>query len=153
MTKTEQDKVINRIHELYSNKRVEYLGENLFVCIDNGRRIDNREDWSKAILLDENCSEIKLQNDYHNIFHFIKGFAVVCMRGDILMNKNNTFTQGRLDGIIDKNGSEVIHCIYDKIHITMDGFVTLSKDGVRKSTSLHLISSGKFDWDNSAHIE
>lgn len=107
---------------------------------------------TRDTLYDENGNQIATNPEYHNIFSFARGVAVVCIRSNIQFFENESgprFTQDRKDGLIDVNGKELLPCIYDSIDVHSDGFVEIKKDGIGKITNVDEIIKGNFDWDKA----
>ena len=67
-----------------------------------------------------------MDNSYCGIpSKFQEGFSVVNKEGE----KNEYYTQ-YVYGIIDKNGKEVIPCIYNTCHLFSEGLAVVEKDGI-----------------------
>lgn len=151
LSKQHQNETIKNLSEKFSTKDVQYHGYNRFVVrvkyqveLADGSIIMLYKDH----LFDENSNQIPLKNEYNSIFIFTAGVAVVCIRENIRIVKDR-FTQDRRDGLIDTNGKELLPCIYDSIRIHLYGFIEITKDGQKKSTTANVITSGNFDWGSA----
>ena len=151
LTPEEKKRIIDKLENEFYPHKVEFIGANRFVVrepiyvkADTGEITILHKDK----LFNENCEEIPLQNEYNNILIFTVGLAVVCFRNNIQI-KDRRSSQNRRDGLIDINGKELLPCIYDSIHVHLDGFIEITKDGVKKATNVNEIINGKFNWDKA----
>ncbi len=150
LTGIEKGQVIEKLKDLFETEEVSYNGSNRFVV---------RQRYSldvpggtvllfKDKLFDENCQAIPLSIEYNGIFPFIKNVATVCIRENIQL-KDHRVSQVRKDGLIDKDGKELLPCIYDSVKVNLDGSIEVTKDKVVKISTLREIVAGDFDWDDA----
>jgi len=149
----EKKEIIQKLREKFNHEDVESLGYDRYV-ITKKTYTDVPgfgPTWlSKDKMADEAGNLVPLSNEYDNIFGFARGVAVVCRRDLPQKTENGAgFTRGRKDGLIDTNGNELLPCIYDSIHVHLDGFVEITKDGVKKATSVTAITNGEFYWEEA----
>ena len=152
--KKEIEEILEKLRKKFNNDEVESLGYNRFVIREpyevkaKGGMIILYKDK----MADEQGILIPLQNEYNSIFNFTAGVAVVCLRKNIKI-EGGRFTQDRRDGLIDINGKELLPCIYDSIHVHIDSFIEITKDGQKKDTNVGFITSGKFNWDKANNLD
>jgi hypothetical protein len=150
LTRKEQEEIIRKLQEDCNTDEVEFHGYNRFVVREKFKvDLENGHTWLyKDKLFDEEGNPIPLSNEYNSIFMFTAGVAVVCTRANIQI-VGDRFTQVRKDGLIDVNGKELLPCIFDSIHPHLDGYIEITKEGQKKSTSVDVVTSGNFNWDNA----
>jgi hypothetical protein len=148
LTVSQKKSVILKLQQEFNTDDFEFHGYNRFVVREKYQvELENGHTWLyKDKLFDEEGNPIPLENTYNSIFMFTAGVAVVCTRENIQI-KGDRFSQERKDGLIDINGKELLPCIYDSIHPHIDGYIEITKDGQKKTTSVDLILSDKFIWD------
>jgi hypothetical protein len=145
LTVSEKAIMIEKLKSLFKTDEVSYNGSNRFVV---------REQYSvdapdgiylfKDRLFDQNCKQIELSRDYNSIFYFVGDVAAVCIwEGD-------AFSKCRKDGLIDRNGKELLPCIYDKVRVNHpEGTVEVTKNNLVKVLLVNQIISGDWDWDDA----
>lgn len=151
LTPVQKKEIIDKLKSKFDTGNIEYIGYNRFVLrvpievqADTGQTITLPKDK----LFNENCEEIPLQNDYFNIFNYTAGVAIVCIRKNFQIN-DRSFSEVKKVGLIDINGKELLPCIYDFINPHLDGFIEITKDGIKKATNVNVITDGKFNWDEA----
>jgi hypothetical protein len=155
LTPSEKKEILKKLRNKLNTDEVESIGYNRYRTSERYRVAvgDSFTRLTRDKIYDENGENIPTNPEYHNIFGFAKGVAVVCIRSNtqfIETESGPRFTQDRKDGLIDVNGKELLPCIYDSIHVHLDGFVEIKKDGICKSTRVDIIVSGEFDWDKAS---
>lgn len=151
LTPAEKKEILRNLKKKLKTDEVEALGYNRYRTSERYRVAvgDSFTKLTRDKLYDENGVQIPTNPEYHNIFSFAKGVAVVCIRSNTQFIDKETgprFAQDRKDGLIDVDGKELLPCIYDSISVKLDGFVELTKDGKRKTTNVGTIVNGDFDW-------
>jgi hypothetical protein len=84
----------------------------------------------------------------NNIMSFTCQIGTVCTN-EFLVKDGIAIATVKKFGLIDKNGKTLLSCIYDSIHVHLDGFVEITKDGVEKSTNAAIIFENKFNFDTT----
>ena len=141
LTSKESDEYTRKLKEKFNTEDVRYLGRNRFGIHEYFDLTMDGTTLDKTKMVDEEGNIILLSDVYNSIFNFSGRVAVVC--------KGSKFTQDRKDGLIDENGNELLPCIYDSVSVHLDGHVDITKDGQKKFTTVPMITSGNFDWDEA----
>lgn len=152
---TEKELVIQNLKNLFGTDEVSYNGSNRFV-VRQKYSVDTSEGGTiflfKDKLFDENCQEIELSGEYNNIFTFVGDVAPVCIRENIQL-KGDRVSQHRKNGLIHKNGKELLPCIYDNVKINHpECSIELTKGDIVKLSSVDEIIAGNFHWDEAADV-
>jgi hypothetical protein len=148
LTPSEKKEIMQNLSKKFPQHTVVSLGYWRFKATK--RYQENEVSFTKdEMLLDKNGEIIPTNPEYHNIYDFARGVAVVCIKRNrefIDTEYGFRVKEDTQEGLINVDGKEVLPCNYDSIHTHLDGFVKISKDGVHKATNVITILNGNFNW-------
>ena len=154
----EKKEIRSMFKKKFNFSRIEFLGYERIVLYE---RTYLKNEGSKIgidkvkFLTDQNGNIIPLINEYNGIETFAKGIAVVWIRKNLTHVKDthgDFFSEERKYGLINKDGNELLPCIYDSIKAHLDGFIEIQKGDQIKATNKQKVIEGKFDWDKAMNI-
>jgi hypothetical protein len=147
LTKTDLNNIIAKLKSQFNTDLIEYHGAYRFVLRQEYKHQiseDKFEILYKDRLFDENAVEIVLERNYNKITQFRAGVSVVGIRDNNLLEQL---------GLIDTSGKEILPCQFDSIKVHMEGSLELTKNGIKKLTTINHILNNEFDWDEEPEWE
>jgi len=162
ISKEEQNQIIKQLKIKYKCDEVNYLGYLRFALIYSEPLQLERGNNTifprirRYRLVNEEGIHINLKNEYNFIAKFIKGVAEVWNQIDFQIEETNigqVAVDIRKYGLINTSGNELLPVIYDNVHAHPDGFVEISKDGIKKTTSINVLERGDYSWDDPYGIK
>ena len=140
----DKKETLKRLRSLYNTEEVELSGYGIYVVTQDYWNNDSR---NNPLFVDSKGEEIEFMKDYDSIRMAACSVLVVCKSNQEVLKGKPLLT--RQCGLIDLNGSILIPCSYDSINVHLDGFIQLSKNGLKKSTNISIVKSGEFIWDEA----